>query len=175
MIPMKNLGAALAMSSLIAAAPTFAATDGTQGSSSTGSTEISVTKQAEMKISGLNDIALTVQGDGSATGSSTACIYRNGTGSYSVTATGSGAASTFSLTDGASGVMPYSVTFSDGTNTPTLTSNTAATNLSGANTLSATCNGGTNATVAVTVSALEFSSAPAGSYTGTLTLVIAPE
>ncbi len=166
---------ALLLASAVISSPLFAATDGDQGSSSTGTTDISVTKQSEVKISGLNDIALTVQGDGSATGSTTACIYRNGTGSYTVTASGSGAASAFALTDGNSGVMPYSVTFDDGSGAAALTKNTALTGLTNANTLSSSCNGGTNATIEVTVSTADFSSAPAGDYTGTLTLVIAPE
>lgn len=130
---------------------------------------------ASIKISGLNDIALTVQRDGSANGSTTACIYRNGTGSYTVTASGSGMANAFTLSDGDSGVMPYSVTFDDGSGAKTLPKNTALTGLTGADTLATDCNGGANATIDVTVSAADFIGAPAGDYTGALTLIIAPE
>ena len=130
---------------------------------------------ASIKISGLNDIALTVRSDGGASGSTTACIYRNGTGSYTVTASGSGVANAFTLSDGDSGVMPYSVTFDNGSGAKTLTKNTALTGLTGANTRSTNCNGGANAIIDVAVSATDFAAAPAGDYTGALTLIIAPE
>ena len=131
--------------------------------------------QAVVKVSGLNDIALIVRSDGGASGSTTACIYRNGTGSYMVTANGSGVANAFTLSDGNSGVIPYSVTFDDGNGAEPLTKDTTLTGLTGANTLSMNCNGGTNATIDVAVSATDFIGAPAGDYTGTLTLIIAPE
>jgi hypothetical protein len=170
-----TLRTAVIASSLLAAGTLFGATDGDQGSTSTGTTTVSVTKTSEVKISGLEDIALAVQADGSATGTTSACIYRNGTGSYSLTANGDGAASSFSLSDGGSNVMPYTVTFDDGSGAAALTKNTALTGLSNADTLSTTCNGTTNATIAITVATADFSSAPAGDYTGTLTLIIAPE
>jgi hypothetical protein len=171
----KKIASAAMIATFVTSGSALAATDGDQGTNSTGDTTITVTKQSEVKISGLNDIALTVQSDGSASGSTSACIYRNGTGSYRVTATGDGGAGAFSLSDGNSGVMPYAVTFDDGGGATTLTTNTVATGLNNANTLSATCNGATNATIAVAVSTADFSSAPAGDYTGVLTLLIAPE
>ena len=160
---------------LIASASVFGATDGTQGATSTGTATVSVTKSSEVKISGLSDIALAIQGDGSATGSTDACIYRNGTGSYSITANGDGAASAFSLSDGASGVMPFAVTYDDGGGASDLTTNTPLTGLTNANTLSTNCNGASNAIIAVAVNTSDFASAPAGDYTGVLTMIIAPE
>ena len=71
--------------------------------------------------------------------------------------------------------MEYSVTFNDGSGAAPMTLATALTGRSNANTLSTTCNGTTNATIEVEVSTAAFSGAPAGDYTGTLTLVIAPE
>ncbi len=171
----KQLPMALAASLFLVSGGLQAATDGTQGTTSSGSADITVTKQSEVKISGLADIALDVQADGSATGSTGACIYRNGSGSYTVTANSGNGSGDFRLKDTSDNVMVYTVSFNDGTNTTALTEGTALTGQTNANTITPTCNGGSNATIEVTVSQTEFNGAPAGTYTDTLTLLIAPE
>ncbi len=84
----------------------MAATDGTLGASSTGTTEVTISIGDLIQISGLSDITVTpttITSD--ATGNTTACIYTNGTnvpGGYQVTATSTNGTtgSSFDTADG---------------------------------------------------------------------------
>jgi hypothetical protein len=161
-------------SSLLALGAAHAATDGTQGVTSTGSIAIDLTKTAEILISGLSDITLT-GGDGSdATGSSGVCVFRNSAGTYNITASGSGAANAFTITDGTD-TLDYALTFDDGTGAEALATGAVLPSLNNANTSSKTCDGATNGTIGITVAAADYDAAAAGTYNGTLTLLVAPE
>ncbi|MFK8017028.1 MAG: hypothetical protein AB8G17_16515 [Gammaproteobacteria bacterium] len=152
-----------------------AAVDGSVGFNSTGSVDISLTVNDEVRISNLTDINLGVFGGADAIGSSDACVYRNGTGAYRITASGSGAGGAFSLTDGTNSVG-YAVEFDDGTGAVAMGASTPMIGRTGADATSATCaTTGNNATVTTTVTATDAASLPAGTYTGTLTLLVAPE
>jgi hypothetical protein len=108
------------------------------------------------------------------------CVYSNtSTKGYNVTATGSGSASAFTLSNGAA-TVPYSVEWagSSGQSSGTgLTSGTALTGLSSTAT-NPTCSAGPTSTaslvVKITSTNLQGMQA-ATTYTGTLTLVVAPE
>lgn len=164
---------ALGMSS----AAVMAATQGTLGTTSTGDLEITLDIDSLVRVSNLNDIDLGTFAGGAAdlSGSDNFCIYRNGAGNYNITMTGSGAASAFTLTDGTN-TIPYSVSFTNG-GANAMATGTALTAQAGAFTANDTCNSGANdnVSVAVTVANSDLASAPASSYTGTLTMVVAPE
>ena len=183
---MKNLTrASLLASALFTSGIGFAATQGTVGATSTGTLDIDVTVDDQVRISGLSDILIAFDpaGTGDVTGSSTACIYRNGAGTYSIEATGDGASDAFTIEDSAATptVVPYTVEWDDevgGGNAAGVTSGTALTGQSGANTVSDDCSnagGGANAFVEVTIDRADLLAAPAGTYNGTLTLLVTPE
>lgn len=153
----------------------LAATDGAVGFNSTGTVDISLSVNDEVRISNLADIDLGIFAGADAIGSTDACVYRNGTGAYRITATGSGAGGAFSLTDGTNSVA-YTVEYDDGTGALALGSSTPLIGRTGADPASATCaTTGNNATVTTTVTAADGAALPAGTYTGTLTLLVAPE
>ena len=165
------LGSALVVLSSTA----FAASDGTTGFTSTGTIFIDLIVNEEVKISNLIDIPLGVFAGVDAVGTSPACIYRNGgTGLYTITATGSGAASAFTLNNGPTTVA-YGVEFNDGSGLSSLIVGgpLAATGASGVDN---DCGGGGagNSTVQVTVLAADAAVLPALTYSGTLTLIVAP-
>ncbi len=157
----------------VLATTAFAATDGTPGFTSTGTVDISITVDDEVRISNMVDIQLGTFAGADASDSTGACIYRNSAPTYQITASGSGAANAVTLTDGTNSVA-YSVTYSDGSAPDSMTSGLALTGQAGADVDVACGNTGDNATVAVTVAAADAAALPAGAYTGTLTLVVAP-
>lgn len=152
----------------------YAAVDGVPGFSSTGTLDISITVDDEVRISNLGDILLGTFAGTDATGSSAACIYRNSATTYQITASGDGTANAFTLSDG-TGTVPYSVTYADASATPvSVASGIALTGQDGADTDVDCAVTGNNASIGVTVSAADAAALPAGNYTGTLTLVVAP-
>ena len=156
---------------------TFAATQGTTGGNSTGSLDISVDVNDEVRISNLSDITGVFDGSTDVVGSSNACVYRNGTGLCNITASGDGAGNAFTLTDGVIATpIAYSVEFNDGSGPTALTAGVTAAGMAGADQASDTCaTTGNNATIGVTVAAADLLPAPAATYVGTLTLIVAPE
>ena len=165
-----------AIATLILGMPTaFAATDGSLGATSTGDLLITATIPGLIQISNLDDISLgTYTGSGGLSGSDTVCVYRNGASTYDVTATTSGAGTgSFVLTDGSNNIA-YTVTYDDGNGATTMTYGTALTNRQNASTTSTSCGGSTNATVAVSVADADLQGKPAGTYSSTLVLVVAP-
>ncbi len=104
--------AAITASTIFSGGIVFAATDGTQGDPSTGTTLISVTKTKLAMVSGMTDLTLGSWqiGDAAPQLTTDACIYSDTVGGgYKVTASGDGAASAFTLSDGAAHTLPYSV------------------------------------------------------------------
>lgn len=153
----------------------FAATQGTVGFNSTGTVNINLDVNDEVRISNLTDINLGVFAGVDISGSSAACVYRNGTGNYQLSASGSGAAGAFTLTDGVS-TVPYSVAYDDGTGPLGASSGTAITGRTGGDPTSSTCaTTGNNGTVTVTVLATDAAGLSAATYAGILTLTVAPE
>jgi hypothetical protein len=166
---------------LLAHAPAGAATQGTFGSTSTGSISIGASVPNRVQISGLTDVAFTNQDPSvPASNAQNVCVYSNtSTKGYNVLATGSGAASAFTLSNGAV-TVPYSVEWagSSGQSSGTvLASGSALTGLTSTAT-NPTCTAGPSSTaslvVKITAANLQGMQA-ATSYTGTLTLVVAPE
>lgn len=171
---------ALTTSSLVAG-PGHTATDGTLGSTSTGSVSINASVPNRVRISGLSDVTLAnVDPAVDASDAQDVCVWSNtSTKGYNITATGSGAANAFTLAAGAS-IVPYSVEWS-GTSAQTsgtaLTTGGALTGLTSTAT-NATCSSGplASASLIVKIASADLQSMQAATnYTGTLTLVVAPE
>jgi hypothetical protein len=180
-IRMKKLliASAIAASSVMTA-PVFAATDGTVGGTSIGTLDIDVTIDDAVRISGLNDLIATFDGTNDIIHNDTACIYRNGTGLYQITAVGDGGVSgtDFSISDGPT-VVAYTVNWNDEA-TPgagvAVTSGTPVINQTGADTSSSTCgNTGPNSAVQLTILAADLLGAPTGLLEGTLSITVSPE
>lgn len=159
----------------------FAATQGTLGTTSTGSVSISASVPNRVQLSGLTDVSFVNQDPNTAAlNAQNVCVWSNtSTKGYNVTASGSGAGSAFTLANGAASV-PYSVEWaptSGQTSGTALTAGTALTGLTSTAT-SATCGSGASSTssliVKISTSNLQTMQA-ATTYTGTLTLVVAPE
>lgn len=186
MIQSLKYGTAIAAVLALTASPSFAATQGTLGATSTGSINISITKSVQAQISDLSDLTLANWsiGDGAVVLYSNACIYSS-TGNYKVTATGSGLANLFTISSGLN-LIPYTVTWNAGgagglSNTGTaLTTNIQSGSFGNANTASANCGGGgvSNDTARIIVNISQASMNLAASsptpYTGTLTLLVSP-
>jgi hypothetical protein len=93
---------------------------------------------------------------------------------YRITATGSGAGGAFTVTNGIS-ALPYTLEHRGASGAfQTMTAGTALTGQRGSSL--ATCNAGTNtARLRITFTEPNLLGATAGSYSGTITLVVAPE
>lgn len=156
-----------------------AATDGTLGTTSTGTANISVTIPKLIRARGFADFALgTYTGIGDLNGNDDLNISTNyGTAArtYRVTGTGSGAASAFTVTDGTN-TIAYNAFYNDVTGTAgrvAMTSGTAVTAQTGAvKPLSTTT---LNANLSIQVLEANLQAADAATYNGVITLVFTPE
>lgn len=157
-----------------------AATPGTLGTTSTGTVNISANVPGRVQISGLSDIAFgTVDPTAAASNAQDVCVWSNSSGrAYSIIATGSGADDAFSLTDGTN-ELAYAVEWAGSPGQSSGSALTPATALTGLSStaVSPTCSGGPtdSASLIVKMTSAELQAAIAGSYTGILTLVVAPQ
>jgi hypothetical protein len=172
---------AIFSTTLLASGLAMAASDGSMGTgagaSSTGTAIITLNVPDLIKISDMNDMTIN-QGNGF-TASDDVCVFRNLAGGYGIVAQssndagGAGTAGDFTLSDGGTSEVNYSVTW-DGT---PLTEDTAVTGLTSSNTTEANCQtSGPN--VALGVSATENQVGEATSatdHTDTLTVIITAE
>jgi hypothetical protein len=176
------LGGALALAS--AATSAVAAVtpqQGLLGATSQGQVGISATIPQRVEISGLTDFAFgTLDPATAASSSENVCVWSNTTTKgYTITATGSGASSAFTLSNGTS-TLAYGVQWAassgalTGTNLPTTV---AAPFVSGAT--SPTCGSGASPSATLfasfTTAQLQAAVGSATAYTGTLTLLVAPQ
>jgi hypothetical protein len=159
-----------------------AATQGTAGSTSTGSIDIKVKKDARVKISGLTDLqqASWEASNGDVVLTEDFCVYSTrALGGYKVNAQGSGSANAFALANGTD-TLPYSVKWNDGgagalaAPTVALTPNSLSSVFQHASTVDPGCSGGNTARLEVRVTAAQMASAVDGEYAGTLTLIVSP-
>jgi len=128
-----------------------------------------------VRISQLSDIAL-----GSYTGvdinvTESLCVFRASGGNYGVTITGSGAGGAFELSNGSS-VLPFGVSWNDGTGAVALTPGVLLGNRINSVTGSDTCNNGAlnNATLGVSLLAADVNvfNTQAGVHSGALVIMI---
>src|SRR5688572_470390 len=102
------LGAVLA--SCFGSGQAIAASQGTLGATSTGSVVITASVPNRARITGLADVTFANQDPGTlASDAQDVCVWSNtATKEYTITASGSGAASAFTLTNGST-TVPYTV------------------------------------------------------------------
>lgn len=174
---MFNFAKKVAVASTAAALLTgsaFAASQGSIGATSTGSIDINAVIPGLIQISNLDDIDLgTWSGSGDMTGNDNNCVWSTTRG-YNLTATGSGASDAFTITDG-SNTIAYAVAWDDVDTTDQAVTTGSALSGQATDALTTNCAGGDTANVTVTVAEADAAAAPAGTYSGTLTLVVAPE
>ena len=158
-----------------------AATQGTLGSTSTGSVTINASVPNRIQLTGLTDVSLLNQDPTvPAANAQNVCVWSNSsTKGYYVTATGSGAGSAFTLANGALNV-PYNVEWAGSSGQASGTALTATTALHGLTSTATnpTCVAGpsSSASLIVKISTANLQAMQAATtYTGTLTLVMAPE
>ena len=172
------IGAALVALPL---APASAATQGTLGATSSGSIGISASVPSRARITGLTDVTFTNQDPSIAASSAqNVCVWSNtATKAYTITASGSGAANAFTLSNGTT-TVPYSVEWastSGQTGGTVLSTGTASASLTSAAT-SQTCASGAaaSASLIIGITTGNLGTMAAGSsYTGTLTLLVTPQ
>lgn len=159
----------------------IAATDGSLGTTSTGIINISASVPNRARITGLSDVSFANQNPSTAASNAqNVCVWSNtATKGYTITATGSGTASAFTLTNG-TGTVPYSVQWAaskDQTSGSALTAGTASSSLISTATQQ-TCSSGptASASLIVGIATTDLGGMTAGSnYTGTLTLLVTPQ
>ncbi len=170
----------LASCALAIPGTSFAATQGSAGATSTGTVSISATVPGRVQISGLSDIAFgTVDPAIAAASAEDVCVWSNTSGrGYTVTATGSGSSNAFALSDGTNS-LTYAVEWAGTSGQSAGTALVSGTALGGLSSTATnpTCSSGPTATASLIVkmTAADLQAAVASSYTGTLTLVVAPQ
>ena len=178
-----TLAAAVGLLGFVATAD--AATQGTAGTTSTGTVVINASIQARVRISNLSDLTFAdadfapVIGTGnSAQKTENVCAWSNNADrSYFITASGSGSANAFTLASAANPVIPYGVSWAQTTGQTTGTALTAGTKSSKfiSTATASSCSGGSSATLLVSISGADAETMLAGAaYTGTLTLLMTP-
>lgn len=176
------LGASLVALTLVTSSGAAqASTQGSLGSTSTGTVSISASVLSRVRISGLSDVAFTnVDPSVDASNAQNVCVWSNtSTKGYRLTATGSGAANAFTLAN-ASLTVPYSVEWSGSSGQTSGTALTSGSPLTGlvSTATNSNCASGPSASASLIVrigaDSLQTMDA-ATSYTGTLTLLVAPE
>jgi hypothetical protein len=164
------------------ASPTFAATQGTPGPTSTGTVTINATITPEVNITNLDDFTFTATELQTALNTGAAaqkvdpvCVWSNNVdGSYFITATGDGPGGALSITNGTASInyrvswRPQAGTAAlllSGTKSPQFRSSATAPD----------CGGGTTANLAIFIGRSTIGLMQAGTtYTGVLTLLVSP-
>lgn len=172
---MKNFNKAILVAAVLGMSATAqAATDGTIGTTSTGTSDVMVVKENAVMITDVGDLDLGIMNSTAAdlVAFDDVCVF-NSTANYQITVTTSN--TSFELSDGGTGAIPYALTWADDGGIPgSVVYGTTVTGLVGDRT-SPSCGGGTNARFTVSVLAADFNSAAPGTYTDTLTLMVEPE
>ena len=161
----------------------YSATQGSAGSSSSGTVDISISKVGSAHISDVEDANFGVwSGSGNLVNNDDICVYADSAGgTYNVTITGDGPSNSFQINDGEGHYMNYDVRWNDeaGTNTNgnNLTPGVILTGQTGANTTSINCNNGANLNSRMRIRILEadLMTAFATTYSGTVTIIVAAE
>jgi hypothetical protein len=169
------------LATAVGAGEALAATQGTLGSTSTGTSLISLTIPTLYKITDVADIALgTYSGSGTMSGNDDLCVYSTGSTSYHVQMTddATNTPANFAVDNAGHTVsIPMAVKWNSTTGTAgnsAVTYNTAFAGTN-ANTSAADCSvGGKSANVQVNFIQADLQAAPAAPYSTTLTMIIEP-
>jgi spore coat protein U-like protein len=168
----------LAFAGLAFASQAMAATDGTVGLTSTGTSVVSLTVNDRVQISSVADIALgAYAGSGNMSGQSTYCVHRNGGDNYRLTlTTNEGAFQVSSATT--SDIIPFTVNVDDDTDASVggeaMSYNTASA-VAMVGHVSAACGGADNAALEVTFAEANLQAVSSASdYNATMTILVEP-
>lgn len=159
---------AATVSSLGRSEPAASLTDGLFGATSTGSTTITVNIPHRIRVMGFRDITLGTYNGGQLTGSSPACVIRNGEGSYTVTMTSANGSFAMTSTTQAA-TIPYTVAWAD----RNISYNKSSIAFAPDNTASASCTPVPDR-LRVTVSPEHMDVALPGAYVDTLRVMVTP-
>src|SRR5689334_14913713 len=172
---------AACVAGFLGAGAAIASSQGSLGATSTGSVSIGASVPNRVQVSGLTDVSFTNQDPATAAVSpQNLCVWSNtNTKGYNVTASGSGTASAFTLANGAL-TVPYSVEWAQTSGQSSGTGLATGTALTGqkSTATNALCAAGpsSSASLIVKMSTASLQTMQAATtYTGTLTLVVAPE
>lgn len=162
--------------------PAVASTQGTFGATSTGTVSINASVPGRVRISGLSDVTFAnADPSVAASNAQSICVWSNtSTRGYTITASGSGAGSAFTLSNGANPTVPYTVEWADTSAQAAGTALTAAAALTGqtsaATNSDCSAGPGSSASLIVSIGSPALQTMVGGvDYTGTLTLLVAPE
>ena len=149
--------------------------DGDLDTTSTGTSDVTVTKQNTVQISGIDTIDFQTLGyidpATPVTAESDMCVFSS-TGTYTILLTSTNGA--FNLNDNGN-TIDYTVTWADAADAGApVAYNTVLETQAGSN-VDPTCENANNATLTVTLNNAQFNSADAGTYTDTLTMQVSPE
>ncbi len=164
---------------------TYAATQGTAGTTSTGTVTINASVAARVNLTNLADVTFADADLGpiantasQATKAQNVCVWSNNSDkSYYITASGSGTANAFTLANSTNPVVPYEVYWSASSGQTTGTQLTTATKSAKliSTATAPACGGGTTASLIVGIIGTDVTPMLAATtYTGTLTLLVAP-
>ena len=168
-------GSALAATSN-PAAPVVGAAASTTGT--TGTVDVTLTIADIIHISGLSTIALgTYTGDSlNMTGNTPFCVFRNGTGNYSLTLTSANQVAGAHFLKAGANTIPYAIYYTDalGTIANIPSSAVAVNRAAGAVATSPTCSAhaSDNGALDVTVTGADLDAAAPGNYLDTVTLLV---
>jgi hypothetical protein len=160
---------------LLSITAVFAA-NGDLGATSDADSLITIEVTDAVKIVNLDEITFEDYGDtdnGGTSANDNFCVYVNGAGTYSLTASTSGG--TYTLTGGTtSDTIDYTVAFNGAASTSTtaVDIDTASAEFTGSQSL--TCAGGNNANVNIIITDAELLTALTDIYTQTLTVTVNP-
>lgn len=168
---------AVAMS--FGAGSAIAATQGTLGTSSTGSAEISISKGDVVLITNITDVNFPqwTAGSGDQNADGQACVYSS-TASYSIRATSTNGVGAFQMDDGSNNKLDYTINWVDDQSSQApvalATGQVSATTMAASTSTTCNDNGGVNARFQVGILGTDLDAVPSGSYVDTLTLTVAP-
>jgi len=159
----------------------FASTQGTLGTTTTGTVSISITIPALVQVTGLSDLTIASASSFPVTANTTACIYSNVAsplGSYFVTASSTNASTTnFRVKDSGTNYITYAAYWNNAaaaTQTTTLASGTKTAQQTGGSSTSLTCGGSPNANFNINLTAAAVEGVPAATYSDVVTIIISP-
>ena len=158
--------------------PAMSASQGSKGGTSQGSVGVDAQVAQLVQLSNLDDIDFGSFDGNEATDTDDVCVWTN-TGGYAVKASSANGSGSFLMSDGASANLTYEVSWADSPGAATgtdLSENAQATGFGGTFSGPTCGGGGSNATLILTLlGSAANATAPAGAYSDTLTIEVAPQ
>ncbi|GAB1266341.1 hypothetical protein NBRC116493_33220 [Aurantivibrio infirmus] len=164
---------------IASASSSWAATDGTLGATSAGTTVVSVDVPDTVQVSVEQNVNMTYNQGVDSTGSTGICIYHRAVATAALTLSSSNQNSVggtnptlFNMLFGGN-LLPYTVALSGASVVGSVTSGAKMSSIA-ADSAQVTCNGAFPISIDVNVSTGDLESTPAGTYTDTVTVLVEP-